>query len=635
MPNKLAESSTQKAKSRKSKSGTSDAIVSLTSAAERIEAPIEAASWIATEDPAMMASAATQKSADVQTSTAKRKRVVAATAASAIGAASAYESAEALTEAEPEEGAHLIAQENFDSESYLDANPDVAYAFKAGEFASVYQHYLLHGIREGRPLRPPSFERYELTVYEYGSANSESIELKASVDACVVSWLGGLFIVGWMDDSNQQIETVRVGGGGFHVDLPARMLIRVRRPDVESALGKSDRYCYGFCGLFHCVWSHPERAKLTVEFRLKASTAQSIDVDATLVDKVELRDIAMSYLANAHFFGNPDVERIERLGGGFGGQAVRLNQSITSDMVANPYIERFSQAGAPYKGSIVVCLYGKAEFYFLQQALYAGLPGMDGYEFVYVCNSPEISEALLKEAHSANRTYGLPSTVVILGGNAGFGAANNVAVRHSQSKRVLIVNPDVFPRNRAWAENHTRLVETLPDAQTRIFGSTLYYDDGSLMHGGMYFDQDTGLSMSRGSPIPIQLMRVEHYGKGAADASVYAESRPVPAVTGAFISVDRAWYENLGGFTEDFIFGHYEDADLCLKSLERGYPAWIHDLDLWHLEGKGSTRKLPHEGGSAVNRWLFAERWGRTVQRGLIGTAPTHRLLNTQGLSAP
>jgi GT2 family glycosyltransferase len=150
----------------------------------------------------------------------------------------------------------------------------------------------------------------------------------------------------------------------------------------------------------------------------------------------------------------------------------------------------------------------------------------------------------------------------------------------------------------------------------------------------MYFDQDTGLDMSSGTPTPIHLLRVEHYGKGAAEVARYAKSRPVPAVTGAFISIDRAWYEELGGFTEEFIFGHYEDADLCLKSLERGYPAWMHDLDLWHLEGKGSTRKLPHEGGSAVNRWLFAEKWGQTVRRGLIGPAPAHRLLNLQSASA-
>ena len=528
----------------------------------------------------------------------------------------------------------MLAPEDFDGDAYLLANQDVAYALKAGDFSSAYEHYLLHGARDGRPLRPPSYDNFSPIVYEYPSNSATVSDLRASVDACVVSWLGGLFIVGWMDDSGVAVDTLRVVGGDFHVDLPAAMLVRVRRPDVEAALGKADRYCYGFCGLLHCVWTHPAGARITVEFRYSSGAVHAVEVAAHVVDKVELRDIAMSHLAKTQFFGNPDVERIQRLGSGFGRQAIRLNQSITTDMVASPYIQRFGQTARAYKGSIVVCLYGKSEFYFLQQALFAGLPGLDGYEFVYVSNSPEISEALLKEAYSANRIYGLPSTVVILSGNAGFGAANNVAVRHAQSDRVLIVNPDVFPRNRTWAQQHSDLLETLPEAQTRIFGSTLYYDDGSLMHGGMYFDQDTGLDLSSGSPKPIHLLRVEHYGKGAANVATYANSRPVPAVTGAFISIDRAWYDELGGFTEEFIFGHYEDADLCLKSLERGYPAWIHDLDLWHLEGKGSTRKLPHEGGSAVNRWLFAEKWGQSVKRGLVGPAPAHPLLNSPRASA-
>jgi GT2 family glycosyltransferase len=124
------------------------------------------------------------------------------------------------------------------------------------------------------------------------------------------------------------------------------------------------------------------------------------------------------------------------------------------------------------------------------------------------------------------------------------------------------------------------------------------------------------------------MVRVEHYGKGAPEWSgTYTNARPVPAVTGAFMSADRAWFEHLGGFTEDYIFGHYEDADLCLKSLEQGTPTWLHDLRLWHLEGKGSTRRLHHEGGSLVNRWSFTRRWSQMIAAGLTGANPTHALM--------
>lgn len=101
----------------------------------------------------------------------------------------------------------------------------------------------------------------------------------------------------------------------------------------------------------------------------------------------------------------------------------------------------------------------------------------------------------------------------------------------------------------------------------------------------------------------------------------------MPAVTGAFISCARPWFEKLDGFCEDYVFGHYEDADLCLRSLEAGTAAWIYDLKLWHLEGKGSVRPPTLEGATTVNRWLFNSRWGAKIVPDLIGKSPRHPLL--------
>jgi hypothetical protein len=43
----------------------------------------------------------------------------------------------------------------FDESAYLCANPDVAEAVSRGDFASGYEHFLLHGQDEGRarPVR--------------------------------------------------------------------------------------------------------------------------------------------------------------------------------------------------------------------------------------------------------------------------------------------------------------------------------------------------------------------------------------------------------------------------------------------------------------------------------------------------
>jgi hypothetical protein len=47
----------------------------------------------------------------------------------------------------------------FDEEAYLVANPDVLDSVNANEFSSAYQHYVLHGRKERRPLHGNSTER--------------------------------------------------------------------------------------------------------------------------------------------------------------------------------------------------------------------------------------------------------------------------------------------------------------------------------------------------------------------------------------------------------------------------------------------------------------------------------------------
>jgi len=224
--------------------------------------------------------------------------------------------------------------------------------------------------------------------------------------------------------------------------------------------------------------------------------------------------------------------------------------------------------------------------------------------------------------------YGLTQTLVTLPGNAGFGVASNIAARLARSDRLLFLNPDVFPCDPGWARRHLDVLANLPPEQTRLFGSSLYYADGSLMHGGMYFEVDACFHPTPEGMTRRSMVRVENYGKGAPPwASQYVASRAVPAVSQAFLSIDRAWFEKLGRFTEHYIFDHYEDADLCLKSLRQGFPAWLHDIRMWHLEGKGSRRAAQHEGGSLVNRWHFVRSGIPTIDPGLLGPGAQDRLI--------
>jgi len=540
---------------------------------------------------------------------------------------------EAISSASNTSGPDATSIDGFDEAGYLRLNPDVREAVELGRIKSGLLHYRQYGYSEDRPLPGPPREPRNVMLTPLGEARRPDIsakEARCAVDAILIAPKAGMMVVGWIDDAAYPLTCIRVVGPDWRFVIDDSRYFRQRREDVEKAIGDRGSYHFGFIGFLHFDRGGEAAGPVIVELWREGGFWTALKCVPKMVEDVDLRNIALAHIGRASYFGNSLVESVACLGRGVGDELVEFNNLITRRLVAAPYIERFGPRPRSSRGSIIVCIYGRPEFFFLQNCLYAGLPGIEDYEFVYVCNSPELAEPLLHEARSASLLYGLATTIVILPGNAGFGAANNAAARVAGSGRLLAVNPDVFPRDREWARKHSELLVSAPARETRLFGTSLYYDNGSLMHGGMYFEVDVGLSMSSGRPTAWKICRTEHYGKGApADAAQFVRPRAVPAVTGAFLSIDRHWFEQLGGFTEDFIFGHYEDADLCLKSLEKGTPAWLQDIRMWHLEGGGSTRLPPHEGGSLVNRWLFSRTWLPLIESELAGSAPSHKGLRS------
>jgi GT2 family glycosyltransferase len=511
----------------------------------------------------------------------------------------------------------------FDEEIYLRLNPDVRIAVASGSFPSGRDHFERYGRAEGRPFAMPGplvRDRVVMTG-NLDIAREQPKTPLCAVDTVKISHSGGIFLAGWVNDALDRIDSIDLYFSGWSLSFSGQGLARLRREDAEKSLGTGG-HAYGFWGFLYGARRLPG-GTCTVVLRLKSGAEFNKMMVADMLGDAEMRDFALSHLAAAQYLGNPYFESVLAIETAIGEQLVDLNKMLSRRAVNAPYVERFGAKGKRYKGSFVVCLYGRPEYMFLQNAMFSRQPGIEDYEFIYISNSPYIAEQLLKEAKLCTQIYGLDMVVICLNSNAGFGAANNVAVEYASSDRIIIMNPDVFPNDAAWVRKHTELMAQLPPEQTALFGAPLYYDDGSLMHAGMYFCADTMPNFAKGQASEVSILRVEHYGKGAPpDTAQFLKPRPVPAVTGALISTEKAWFEKLGGFTLDYVFGHYEDADLCLKSLKAGCAPWLHDLRLWHLEGKGSTRKPEHEGGSAVNRWLFTKIWGESMQAGLLGPNP-------------
>ena len=153
--------------------------------------------------------------------------------------------------------------------------------------------------------------------------------------------------------------------------------------------------------------------------------------------------------------------------------------------------------------------------------------------------------------------------------------------------------------------------------ETAAVGPKLLFEDDSLQHAGLFFGRD----------LKGQWLN-QHYFKGLPrDFAPANVARSVPGVTGAAMLIRRAVYERLGGFTEDYIIGDYEDSDLCLKIRNAGHDIhYVPAAELYHLERKSIERHAGYMRGvvSQYNQWLHAGRWDGLMQEimsGAIGAA--------------
>ncbi|HEX3431087.1 MAG TPA: hypothetical protein VHT03_09385 [Rhizomicrobium sp.] len=443
----------------------------------------------------------------------------------------------------------------------------------------------------------------------------------SNIEAVIQSSSGAILVIGWAIAHSAAIKSLSVVTPAGESVFAGSQLGRSRRTDVEKAVSGAPRHKH--FGIFAVGHARAPGTKsdagnlctATIEFENGVSRSQQLET--RYLEDAAFVETALNAFSTLEYHGNRIVESFAVLDSGLGDRFIEIQSAHVNRLARAHACERFGTAVKVPKATIIVCLYGRAEYQFLQNALFGLGPSAADYEFIYVCNSPELIDGLHKTATMSHRIYGLSQSIVALPANAGFGIANNVAAVYASSNRLLFVNPDVFPRSDSWGNAHQAILDAMPGHQTTLFGGRLFYSDGSLMHAGMHLDADTGISIRDENIERRPLLRVEHFGKGSPpNLARYLGTRPVPAVSGALMSIDKKWFESLNGFADDYVFGHYEDADFCLRSLEKGIVPYVHDIEFWHLEGKGSTRLAYHDAASIINRWHFTRKWHDKVMRG-------------------
>ena len=162
---------------------------------------------------------------------------------------------------------------------------------------------------------------------------------------------------------------------------------------------------------------------------------------------------------------------------------------------------------------------------------------------------------------SADVVAGFPSIEWLpLGRNAGFAAANNVALRRALAacaRFIATVNPDVELAP-DWLDHLVTAADAHPEAG--LFGGTLLFaDDPSRVNStGLVLDR-YGRAFDRDFQVPL--------------AQLCRPDGPVQGVTGGAALLRTDMLRKVGLFDPGY-FAYYEDVDLSFRAAAAGFSSW-------------------------------------------------------------
>lgn len=179
--------------------------------------------------------------------------------------------------------------------------------------------------------------------------------------------------------------------------------------------------------------------------------------------------------------------------------------------------------------------------------------------------------------------------------NLGFAAANNIGIKRSKGRYILLLNSDTLIRDNILRE----IVEWMDkNPKVGIATCALKNLDGSLQGTGGYFPslirvfswmtiQD--LPFVDHIIKPFHPMRSKSFSKGSA---FYTKERELDWVTGAFFLFRREIVKDIGLLDEKY-FMYVEEVDFCFRAKKKGWRVWyLPQWSIIHYGGASGTREL-------------------------------------------
>ena len=178
-------------------------------------------------------------------------------------------------------------------------------------------------------------------------------------------------------------------------------------------------------------------------------------------------------------------------------------------------------------------------------------------------------------------------TLLELSENVGFGRANNRAAQIAKGDMIFLLNPDTILLNDAVTILEHYMYDNM---KVGICGGNLFDENMQPAHS---FHRMRPSILSEMDFAAKQIYRKLRFG---SNAQFNHTDRPlaVQMITGADLMIRHNVWEELQGFDEKF-FMYYEDADLCLRCMQRGYNVVsVPSAMIQHLEGRSFMETKAH-----------------------------------------
>jgi GT2 family glycosyltransferase len=411
----------------------------------------------------------------------------------------------------------------------------------------------------------------------------------------------GVYLAGWYSAEPGAITRVSCDAG-FASSRIDDTWVRVTRMDVTTHLNTlgiaSAEHNHGIAAFvplpnkgaayFVALTFHDGAVR-----RLRLQPAAAMTALATVravLTSFHVGHRALRKLLDLHV--GPAVERAWR-------HRTRLEHPVTLD--------RFGVPPTSPRVSIIVPLYGRYDLADYQLALFADDPDFQTSELIYFVDDPAIYDDFRAQCRDLFETYRVPFTVAFAGANLGFAGANNRAASVATAGHLLLMNSDVLPKRPGWLGKLLALHGSLDTPGP--LGVKLLYEDGSVQHAGMTF--------RRYAPWG-DLWINDHLQKGQSPLGL-SGVRNVEAVTAACMLVETALYRELGGLSEDYIIGDFEDSDFCLRAAAAGRRSSVAlNIELYHVERQSQDRIGDAQWRTNLtiyNCWQHHARWAGEIER--------------------